>query len=75
MAEKIEINGQVHLDTAEAAKRLGVTAKRVLEFIAQERIEAVYLNGYYIPETELKKVQERRPGRPRLTNAKKTKKK
>ena len=64
MAEKIEINGQVHINTTAAAKRLRVTPKRVLEFIAQERIEAVYLNGYYIPETELKKLQERKPGRP-----------
>jgi hypothetical protein len=64
MAEKIEINGQLHINTEEAAKRLGVTSKRVLEFIAQERIEAVYLNGYFIPETELKKVQKRKPGRP-----------
>ena len=64
MAEKIEINGQSHIHTTDAADLLQVTPKRVLEFIAQERIEAVYLNGYYIPETELKKLQQRKPGRP-----------
>ena len=64
MAEKIEINGQIHIHTADAAELLHVTPKRVLEFIAQERIEAVYLNGYYIPEDELKKLRQRKSGRP-----------
>jgi hypothetical protein len=64
MADKIEINGQVHLNTKTAAKRLRVTPKRILEFIAQERIESVYLNGYYIPEHELEKLRQRKPGRP-----------
>ena len=45
--------------TADAAELLNVTPKRGLEFIAPERIEAVYLNGYYIPETELKKLRQR----------------
>lgn len=74
MAEKIEINGQVHIHTTVAAKRLRVTSKRVLEFIAQDRIDAVYLNGYYIPEAELKKLQERKPGRPAGTTKAKKKK-
>lgn len=64
MSEKIEINGQVHIDTTEAARRLKVTRKRVLEFIAQERLNALYLNGYYIPETALAEVKQRKPGRP-----------
>jgi hypothetical protein len=64
MSDKVEINGQVHIDTAEAARRLKVTPKRVLEFIAQERLYAVYMNGYYIPESELAKVKSRKPGRP-----------
>jgi Helix-turn-helix domain len=64
MGEKIEINGEVHIDTAEAAERLDVSPKRVLEFIRQKRLEAVYLNGYYIPVRELPKVKHRKPGRP-----------
>lgn len=64
MSEKIEINGQVHIDTTEAARRLRVTRKRILEFIAQERLDALYLNGYYIPETALANVKQRKPGRP-----------
>ena len=77
MAEKIEINGQVHIHTTLASKRLNVTRKRVLEFIAQGRINAVYMHGYYIPETELEKLRERRPGRPAATKTtgKKTRKK
>lgn len=65
MADKIEINGRTHLNTAEAAKRLRVQPKRVLDFIADERIEAVYLHGYYIPEDELLKVKKRKRGRPK----------
>jgi hypothetical protein len=64
MSDKIELNGQIHIDTAEAARRLKVTPKRVLEFIAQDRLNAVYLNGYYIPESDLKKLKSRKPGRP-----------
>jgi hypothetical protein len=75
MADKIEINGTIHIDTAEAAKRLKVTRKRVLEFITQERLEAVYLNGYYIPESELAKVKDRKPGRPASAPNKKSTKK
>ena len=75
MAEKIEINGQVHIDTEEAAQRLNVTPKRILEFIRQERLEALYLNGYYIPEAELEKLKDRKPGRPGGASATKAKKK
>jgi hypothetical protein len=75
MAEKIDINGQTHINTVEAAKRLRVTPKRVLEFIAQGRVEAVYLNGYFIPEDELKKLRARKPGRPPGATAKAKKKK
>lgn len=74
MADKIEINGEVHIHTTAAAKRLRVTPKRVLDFVAQDRIEAVYLNGYYIPESELKKFQRKRPGRPPGSTKKPTKK-
>jgi helix-turn-helix protein len=75
MGEKIKINGEVHIDTEEAAKRLEVTPKRILEFIRQKRLEALYLNGYYIPESELEKVKDRKPGRPAASRIKKTKKK
>lgn len=64
MTGKVGINGETHLDTATAAKKLKITPKRVLDYIAQGRIEAVYLNGYYIPEAELEKLQQRKPGRP-----------
>ena len=75
MGEKIEINGEVHIDTEEAAERLEVTPKRVLEFIRQHRLEALYLNGYYIPESELEKVKNRKPGRPTAKSVKKARKK
>jgi len=70
MADKIEIKGKVHVNTAEAAKRLKITPKRILEFIAQERIDAVYLHGYYIPEAELQKLSLRKPGRPKSSKKK-----
>lgn len=74
MAEKIEINGQAHIHTTDAAELLQLTPKRVLEFVAQGRIEAVYLNGYYIPEAELKKLEQRKPGRPAGSTKKSAKK-
>lgn len=64
MAEKVEINGQVHVNTTEAAKRLRISTKRVLDYVAQGKVEAVYLHGYFIPEDELLKLKDRKPGRP-----------
>ena len=64
MAKKLEINGEMYFNTTAVAKRLRVTPKRVLEFIAQDRLEAMYLHGYYISEADLKKFRRRRPGRP-----------
>lgn len=70
MADKIEINGQPHINTAEAATRLQITTKRVLDYVAEGKIEAVYLNGYYIPESELEKLKKRKPGRPKSSKKK-----
>jgi len=72
MADKIEINGRTHINTAEAANRLQITTKRVLDYVAEGKIEAVYLNGYYIPEAELQKLTQRKPGRPKSTKKPKT---
>lgn len=74
MTEKIEINGVTHIHTAVAAKRLGISSKRVLDYIAKETIDAVYLNGYYMPEAELRKLRQRRPGRPKGSTKAKGKK-
>ena len=58
------IDGVPHIHTLDAAERLGVTPQRIREFISEERVNAIYLNGYYIPEEELKALRKRKPGRP-----------
>jgi hypothetical protein len=58
------IDGVPHIHTLEVAKRLGITPQRVRELIGLERVSAVYLNGYYVPEPEVKGLKNRKPGRP-----------
>jgi hypothetical protein len=70
----ILIDGIPHIHTLEAAKRLGLTPQRIREFISEARVNAVYLNGYYIPVAELKMLKKRKPGRPTGTTKKMAKK-
>lgn len=54
------------LTTNEAADRLGVTRRRVLALITDERLPAQkFGRDYMIDERDLKLVEDRKPGRPR----------
>ena len=56
-----------YLTTTEAAKRLGVSDRRVRALIAAGRMRVESLGGtFLIPEAELKKVAVRKSGRPKL---------
>jgi excisionase family DNA binding protein len=53
------------LTTPEAAARLGVTVTRVQQLIAAGRLPAEKMGrDYFIKESDLKLVADRRPGRP-----------
>lgn len=53
------------ITTKEAAKRLGITPRRVQEFVKTGRLPASMFGGsYMIDEKHLKLVANRRPGRP-----------
>jgi excisionase family DNA binding protein len=62
------------LTTAEAAERLGISPRRVLELIQGGRLPAKpFGNTYMINEKDLALVEDRRPGRPRkLASQRKT---
>ncbi len=54
------------ISTAEAAKRLGVTANRVRALIDAKRLKATKLgNVWLIDPKDLEAVRQRKPGRPR----------
>lgn len=54
------------IDTAEAARRLGVTPGRVRQLITAGRLPATRLGrDWAIEERSLSKVAVRKPGRPR----------
>ena len=54
------------INTAEAAKRLGVTADRVRKMIEAKRLKATKLgNVWLIDPKDLDAVKERKVGRPR----------
>jgi excisionase family DNA binding protein len=54
------------LTTQEAADRLGVTRRRIQELIQLDRLPARKIGrDYVIRESDLKLVEERKPGRPR----------
>jgi excisionase family DNA binding protein len=54
------------ISTAEAAKRLGVTANRVRALIDAKRLKATKLgNVWLIEPKDLEAVRQRKPGRPR----------
>jgi excisionase family DNA binding protein len=53
------------LTVADAAKRLGVSVRRVQQLIAEGRLPAKEFGKVYmIKESDLKLVQDRKPGRP-----------
>jgi excisionase family DNA binding protein len=55
----------------EAAKRLGLSRKRVFEFVKDGRLSAQQAGGFYIvrvSDVEILKNQERKSGRPASAN-------
>jgi excisionase family DNA binding protein len=57
------------LTTAQAAKKLKVTPRRVIALIEAGRLPASKLGRDYIIEaTDLARVKDRRPGRPRKSD-------
>ena len=60
------------LTTKQVAERLGVTIKRIQAMIRDERLPAQkFGRDYMIKESDLRLVQDRRPGRPSKTKVKK----
>lgn len=54
------------LTTQEAAERLGISRRRINDFIKDGRLPAEkHGRDYLINEKDLKLVEERKPGRPR----------
>ncbi len=54
------------LTAKQAGKILGVNASRIRQFILEGRLPATkFANAWMIKEQDLKKVQERKPGRPK----------
>jgi excisionase family DNA binding protein len=54
-----------NLTTNEAAERLGVTVRRVNDLITSGRLPAArFGRAYMIKESDLRLVEDRRPGRP-----------
>jgi excisionase family DNA binding protein len=54
------------LTTSEAGKRLGISAVRVRQLIAASRLPATMIGrDYIIDASDLAKVRNRKPGRPR----------
>lgn len=54
------------IDTTEAARRLGISRRRVLKLIDDERLPAERLGArqWVIQEADLKLVRDRKPGSP-----------
>jgi excisionase family DNA binding protein len=58
------------LTTREAGERLGVSLKRVQQFISEGRLPAQQFGRVYlVDEKDLKLVEGRKPGRPRTKRA------
>jgi excisionase family DNA binding protein len=61
-----------YLTTEEAARRLGISARRVLALIQSGSLPSSRLGrAHVIKETDLKLVEERKPGRPPSKESKK----
>ena len=62
------------LTTNQVAERLGVTTKRIQAMIRDGRLPAEKMGrDYFIKESDLKLVENRKPGRPPKPTNKKTK--
>lgn len=63
----------IALTTKEAGKRLGVNASRVRQLILEGRLPATkFGRDLLIQERDLRKVADRKPGRPKQKGGKKT---
>jgi len=59
-------SGVGHISSAEAARRLGISPRRVLALISAGHLAAERIGGVWIiDETALAAVSDRRPGRPK----------
>jgi excisionase family DNA binding protein len=57
------------ISVTQAAERLGLSRKRVFEFIRDQRLPAVKVGSAYVIKTaDLELVKERKTGRPPLEN-------
>ena len=64
------------LTTNQVAERLGVTIKRIQAMIRDGRLPAEKMGrDYFIKESDLKLVENRKPGRPPKTTRKKSERK
>ena len=64
------------LTTKETADRLGVSVRRVHQFIEESRLPAEKMGrDYFIKEEDLKLLEDRKPGRPPKKTSKKDGKK
>jgi len=62
------------LTTAQAAKRLGISSRRLLDLIQAKRLPAQpFGRTYMIDEKDLRLVKNRKPGRPKLAAKRKSK--
>lgn len=62
------------LTTKEAAEKLGVSVSRIQKMIWAEQLPAQKLGrDYFINEADLKRVEDRKPGRPRKSTSDKAK--
>jgi excisionase family DNA binding protein len=60
------------ISTKDAAARLGLSVRRVQDFLKDGRLPAQMIGGVYmINEKDLALVKNRKPGRPRKNSAKK----
>ena len=63
------------LTTKETADRLGVSVRRVHQFIEESRLPAEKMGrDYFIKEEDLKLLEDRKPGRPPKSQGKTTSK-
>jgi len=71
----IEVNGRQCVKAKVAAERLNVSERRVLQFIAENRLESIQIEeggAHYIPLESLEEIEkvERPTGRPKKGSAK-----
>ena len=70
-SDEIEINGEAHITTPTAAKRLKISTRRVQQLIKSKRLPSVQFGReHFIKVSDLELVKERPTGRPKKTTAK-----